>query len=198
MQIRKGVAVIVQSVFNKICVACLAALVLPVTPANSADVPGAGSLDLGVSKQNTGPVFYVDRNTVTPAMEMYLNAVREKIQQTGARHWPADGAGRKIPGEVVVQITLQKNGYIKELQTVAVAGQSAANGNNALSDSVALLVRSAQPFPPFPPNAFAGYELIAFGTTVGSAQGAGHQTVNPRVDAHGQRERMELRTRIPF
>jgi hypothetical protein len=178
--------------------ACLAAIVLPVTPADCADAPGAGSLDLRIPKQDGDPVFHVDQNTLTPAMEIYLNAVREKIRQSGARDWPEDVSGRKMPGEVVVQITLQKNGYIKELQTSTVAGGSSADDDNALSASVAQQVRRAQPFAPFAPRNFAGYELIAFGMTVGSAPGAAHQTDKPRVDAQGIRERMELRTRIPF
>ena len=178
-----------------ILLACVAAVVWPTY---SADTPGAGALDLRSAKPDAEPVFYVDRNTVTPAMEMYLNAVRDKIRKSGARDWPEDVSGRKMPGEVVVQITLQKNGYIKELQTAEVAGGAAANDDHALSASVAQQVRNAQPYLPFPPKTFAGYELIAFGVTVGATHGAGYQTGKPRVEAQGVRERMELRTRIPF
>src|SRR5271157_5185748 len=101
-----------QTRYKTLFAFCATVVVLPVSPVNSADLPNAGTLDLGISKQDAVPVFYVDNNAVTPAMGMYLNAVRGKIQQSGMRDWPRDRSGKKMPGEVVVQITLQKDGYI--------------------------------------------------------------------------------------
>ena len=98
-----------------------------------------------------------------------------------------------MPGEVVVRITLRKDGYIDDIQTSAIP-----ESNDGLSDAVRRLVKSAEPFPPFSPSLFGGYELLAFGTTVGSAVDAGHPAGKPRVDAEGNNRRLEMRTRIPF
>ena len=150
-----------------------------------------------MSKQDSAPAFYVDDNTVTPAMGMYLDSVKEKIKQSGMRGWPKDRSGREMLGEVVVQITLQKNGYIKDIRAVPIPGYS-DDSNDALSESVILLVKGVQPFPPFSPSMFSGYELVTFDTTVSSAQGARPQTAKPRAGAQGNNQRLEMRTRIPF
>jgi TonB family protein len=187
--VSRGSVVVMRSIYRAI----LAVVVLPVALANGADVPDPGTLGLRIARQDSGPVFYVDDNTITPAMGMYLDAVKEKVRQCAMRDWPKDRSGRRAPGEVVVRITLRKDGYIRDIQA-----DSVSDGNDALGESVAQLVEGAQPFPPFPAGLLAGYEFIAFGTTIGSSQGTGHQTGKPRLDAQGNNQRLELRSRIPF
>lgn len=175
----------------------LAATLLTALFADGADFQNTGRLNLGIAKEDAAAVFRVDDRSLTPAMEMYLNAVKEKIRQGGAREWPADGAGSAMPGEVVIQITLQMNGYIKDLRTVAMPG-AATDGRDAAGESVIAFLKGLQPFPSFSPGMFEGCELITFATTVGAARGAGRHGVKPGAGAQGNNQRLELRTRIPF
>jgi TonB family protein len=169
---------------------CLAAFALTVPAVNGAELSNGESPK---PKQESAPIFFVDKHTITPPMAMYLDAVRKKVQQNSSREWPLDTRGNKMPGAVVVRITLRKDGYIEQIQTEAVAER-----NDALSESVAQMVRGAQPFPPFPPSLFEGNELIAFGTTVGDSQGSGQKGGEPHFGAAGNNQRLELRTRVPF
>ncbi len=162
-------------------------------PPRAADLPNSGTLNLRIPQQKTSPVFSVDVNTITPAMDAYLNAVREKIQQTGMKDWPKDVSGRRISGEVVVRMTLRKDGLIEDIQTTPLD-----QGDDALSESVRRLVKSAEPFLPFSPSLFEGCELISFNTTVGDARSAGRSAGKPAVGAEGNNRRLEMRTRIPF
>lgn len=168
-----GTVIKKQTAF-RIYVACLAMSIWTVTPLAAAD-------------SDAESVFYVDRNTLTPVMEKYLDAVREKIRQRGSRDWPEDIDGTKIPGEVVVQIVLKKNGYIKDLH-VSVAGEGAAGRDTgALKAAVEVRVRNAQPFAPFPPRTFNDYEFVSLGTTVTAPQLAGVETGKPNPDIKDQR-----------
>ena len=196
---QNGIDSVPGTMHKNIFAVCLAVFALAAQSVNGADLPNGGSLNLNISTQEANPVFYVARNTITPAMRMYLDAVTEKIQQNGTKDWPKDVSGKPIPGVVVVRITLRKDGFMEDIQTNSISGRSTADNNDALSESVTRLVKGAQPFPPFPPSLFGGYELIAFGTTVGFSQSAEHKTTGePHFGAQGNNQRFELRSRIPF
>src|SRR5258707_730981 len=97
--------------------AFLLILLLIGLPTKAADLPNSGTLNLHIPQQRTTPVFSVDANTVTPAMNTYLNAVIGRIQHIGMKDWPKDISGRRMSGEVVVRITLRKDGLIEDIQT---------------------------------------------------------------------------------
>jgi hypothetical protein len=161
------------------------------TPAGAALVPGTG----------TAEVFHVDQNALTPSMEIYLSAVTEKVRQRGAQDWPVDGAGRRIPGAVVVRLQLRRDGRIDALQVLPVADPALSGSNAVLMETITRVVQGAQPFPPFSVSLFAGHDLIALATTITvSPLGAHKPTGEFQFGAHGNNQDMgvRIRSRIPF
>lgn len=170
-------------------------------PVGAADVRESTVPDLREGAPVAPAVFDVEQNAMTPAMEIYLSAVTSKIRQRSAQDWPVDGAGKRVPGAVVVRLQLRKDGRIGDLRVIPVSDSTLSGNNAVLTEAVTRLVQGAQPFPPFSASLFAGHDLIAFGTTVAvSSGGADKLPGEIKFGAYGDNQdlRLQIRSRIPF
>jgi protein TonB len=88
----------------------------------------------------------VDAARGNPVLLSYFSAIREQIQQTANRQ--AWLTGTSTEGLVYVTFILSATGAIREVQIVT--NRSAASA--ALRDVAVQIVKTAAPFPPFPPS----------------------------------------------
>ena len=78
---------------------------------------------------------------------MYYTALQQRIEQTGAQHFP-ERDGKKMYGELIVYIPIFQDGSIYEKEGGPRVERS--SGNPALDRAALLIVRRAAPFGSFP------------------------------------------------
>jgi protein TonB len=114
-----------------------------------------------ISEENARPrKRYVTPSTREEVFAIYYDVLRRKIEDKGTRNFPEAG-GRRLYGELVVQVTVAFNGQVAD----AVVERS--SGNATLDRRAQAIAKNAGPFGPVPAKvqaklARSGYNRLAF------------------------------------
>jgi len=114
-----------------------------------------------VQEENARPrKRYVTPSTREEVFAIYYDVLRRKIEEKGTRNFP-EAAGKRLYGQLVVQITVAFDGQVSE------AIVEVSSGNITLDRRAQAIAKSAGPFDPVPPKvqaalARSGYNRLAF------------------------------------
>jgi periplasmic protein TonB len=85
---------------------------------------------------------YISPATREEVYAIYYDALRRKIEERGTRNFPEE-RGRKLYGELTMNVTVDSQGRVVEAEIVRSSGQ------RALDQRAVAIVRAAAPFGPF-------------------------------------------------
>jgi protein TonB len=85
---------------------------------------------------------YISPATREEVYAIYYDALRRKIEERGTRNFPEE-RGRKLYGELTMNVTVDSQGRVVEAEIVRPSGQ------RALDQRAVAIVRAAAPFGPF-------------------------------------------------
>ncbi len=98
-----------------------------------------------VNESNAGPrKRYISPATREEVYALYYDALRRKIEERGTRDFPEQG-GRKLYGELTMNITVDAQGRVVETELVRSSRQ------RRLDQAALAIVQAAAPFGPFTP-----------------------------------------------
>ncbi len=98
-----------------------------------------------VNESNAGPrKRYISPATREEVYALYYDALRRKIEERGTRDFPEQG-GRKLYGELTMNITVDAQGRVVETELVRPSRQ------RRLDQAALAIVHAAAPFGPFTP-----------------------------------------------
>jgi len=118
-------------------------------------------IDRRIQEENARPrKRYVTPSTREEVFAIYYDVLRRKIEDKGTHNFP-EASGRRLYGQLVVQVTVGFNGQVTE----AVVERS--SGNPTLDRRAQAIAKSAGPFGPVPAKVQAklaqtGYNRLAF------------------------------------
>lgn len=103
-----------------------------------------------IDDQNKRPrKTYITPSTRAVGYAMYYKTMQKRIEEIGTLNFPQQN-GRKLYGELVLQIPVFQDGSIYEKEGGIQIKQS--SGNTALDNAALAIVRRSAPFGRFPPN----------------------------------------------
>lgn len=96
-----------------------------------------------INEDSAGPrKRYVSPATREEVYALYYDRLRRRIEDFGTRHFP-EAQGRKLYGELTVNLTVDAAGRVVEVEVVRSSGQ------RALDQAAVAIVEAAAPFGPF-------------------------------------------------
>ena len=96
-----------------------------------------------INEENSSPKKrYISPATREAVYAVYYDALRRKIEDRGTRDFP-EANGRKIYGELTMNVTVAANGQVVDAEVVR------SSGNKLLDARAVAIVRAAAPFGPF-------------------------------------------------
>jgi protein TonB len=118
-------------------------------------------IDRRIQEENARPrKRYVTPSTREEVFAVYYDVLRRKIEDKGTRNFP-EIAGKRLYGQLVVQVTVGFNGQVTE------AAIERSSGNSTLDRRAQAIAKSAGPFGTVPAKvqarlAKSGYNRLAF------------------------------------
>ena len=110
----------------------------------------AAEISETIEDQNKRPrKTFITPSTQAVGYAMYYKTLQKRVEEIGTLNFPQKN-GRKLYGELVVQIPVFQDGTI--YQKEGGASIKVSSGNKALDDAALSIVRRAAPFGRFPPN----------------------------------------------
>lgn len=110
----------------------------------------SAEISQSIDDQNKRPrKTFITPSTQEVGYAMYYKAMQKRIEEIGTLNFPQQN-GRKLYGELVVQIPVFMDGEIYQKEGGIQIKQS--SGNPALDNAALAIVRRAAPFGRFPPN----------------------------------------------
>jgi periplasmic protein TonB len=112
-------------------------------------------IDKRIREENQRPKKrYISPATMKAADALYYSQFRSLIERAGTDHFPVDSKGRKLYGELVMEVWLDRNGKVVD----AIVTRSSKN--KALDKRARAIVTKAGPFGAVPADVIAGKDLL--------------------------------------
>jgi protein TonB len=112
-------------------------------------------IDKRIREENQKPKKrYISPATMKAADALYYSQFRNLIERAGTEHFPIDGKGNKLYGELVMEVWLDRNGRVID------AIVTKHSKNKALDKRAQAIVKAAGPFGAVPPDVIAGKDLL--------------------------------------
>lgn len=89
----------------------------------------------------------------------YLTAWKRQVEQYGNTHYPPELLDRNISGQLILAVTINKDGHILDIAI------QQSSGNQAIDYAARRLVQLASPYPKFPPALAAQFDQIVITRT---------------------------------
>ena len=90
---------------------------------------------------------FLSANTKEYAYASYLAGWAARIERIGNLNYPDEARRQKLHGDVLLTVTLNKDGSVKRMDVIQ------SSGHKVLDDAVQRIVQLAAPFPPIPKTA---------------------------------------------
>lgn len=127
------------------------------TPTTNAAPDTFNHLNEAVSRSlKTG--FLTSRTVNGPAGD-YLSRWKRQVETYGNEHYPEDLISEKISGQLILTVTIDKEGHV---MNIAIQQSS---GNTKIDTAARRLVQLASPYPPFPPALATRFDQIVITRT---------------------------------
>lgn len=127
------------------------------TPTTNAAPDAFNRLNEAVSRSlKTG---YLTSKTVNGPAGDYLSRWKRLVEAYGNEHYPKDLVTQKISGQLILAVTIDKEGHVMD---IAIQHSS---GNAKIDAAARQLVQLASPYPPFPPALAARFKQIVITRT---------------------------------
>ncbi len=97
---------------------------------------------------------FVSASTQEYKYASYLQAWRKKVEKVGTLNFPDEAKRKKLYGNLVLQVALNRDGSIEDIQL------RKSSGHKVLDDAAIRIVRLAAPFAPFPANIAAETDIL--------------------------------------
>ncbi|WP_407275599.1 energy transducer TonB [Halothiobacillus sp. DCM-1] len=102
---------------------------------------------------------YMTSQTLNGPAGAYLAAWKRQVEQFGNSHYPAELLNRNLSGQLILAVTINRDGHILDIAI------QQSSGNQALDYAARRLVQLASPYPKFPPALAAQYDQIVITRT---------------------------------
>lgn len=102
--------------------------------------------------------FLTSRTVNGPAGD-YLSRWKRQVEVYGNEHYPEDLISQKISGQLILAVTIDKEGHVMDIAI------QQSSGNSKIDIAARRLVQLASPFPPFPPALAARFDQIVITRT---------------------------------
>ena len=127
------------------------------TPTTSAAPDSFNQLNEAVSRSlKTG--FLTSRTVNGPAGD-YLSGWKRQVEAYGNEHYPEDLVSQKISGQLILAVTINKEGHVMDIAI------QQSSGNSKIDTAARRLVQLASPYPPFPSALAAQFDQIVITRT---------------------------------
>lgn len=127
------------------------------TPATNAAPDAFNRLNEAVSRSlKTG--FLTSRTVNGPAGD-YLSRWKRQVETYGNEHYPEDLVSQKISGQLILAVTIDKEGHVMDIAI------QQSSGNSKIDTAARRLVQLASPYPPFPPALATRFDQIVITRT---------------------------------
>lgn len=128
-------------------------------------------IDKRIHEENSKPKKrYISPATLKSADALYYSHFRTLVERAGTDHYPTGRQGEKLYGELVMLVTLDRQGQV--VNTDVTLG----SGNPLLDKRAAAIVRRAGHFGAVPPEVTAGHDLLVISSRFRFTRDAGLQT----------------------
>ncbi|AWI54641.1 energy transducer TonB [Aquabacterium olei] len=112
---------------------------------------------------------YLSPATLKSADALYYAAFRTRVERAGTDHFPTGRNGEKLYGELVMFISLDRQGRVIDTEV------RTPSGNRLLDKRAAAIVRQAGPFGAVPPEVSTGHDLLVISSRFRFTRDAGMQ-----------------------
>jgi protein TonB len=104
------------------------------------------AIERRVQEENSRPrKRWLSPATLGATYAIYYDTMRQKIEDRGTQDFPQDGWGRKLYGELMMSLIVDKDGRVLDVQVVQ------SSGDRTLDRLAEAIAQSAGPFGPFTP-----------------------------------------------
>lgn len=110
---------------------------------------------------------YLSPATLKSADALYYSAFRTRVERAGTEHFPTGRNGEKLYGEMVMFVTLDRQGRVIDTEV------GTSSGTRLLDKRAAAIVAQAGPFGPVPPDVSAGRDLLVISSRFRFTRDAG-------------------------
>ena len=134
-----------------------------------------------IREENSRPKKrYISPATMKAADALYYSQFRNVIERAGTEHFPLDGHGRKLYGELVMEVWVDRNGRVVD------AVITRPSRSKMLDKRARAIVMASGPFGIVPPEVMAGKDLLLISSRFKFTRDQGLQATTQAPAAEGQ------------
>lgn len=110
---------------------------------------------------------YLSPATLKSADALYYSAFRTRVERAGTEHFPTGNGGQKLYGEMVMFVSLDRQGRVVDTEV------QRSSGNKLLDKRAVAIVTQAGPYGLVPPEVSAGRDLLVISSRFRFTRDAG-------------------------